>query len=199
MAANTTGPALLKGLRRASRLMYGHREVKMLGPKCDICQAGDQVPPRWWEDCTHEPYIGVRGETITTRKYEDELGPDGEPTGSRIVTGTEQTVVERPWPNFRQVSLTTRINSGQGVEKARAKGFIMPSELRSEAFPEGIADCCEFKNCFWQQDLRDYPTGRFCRPLEAAYAYEDVRGTTVEVFNMDRRQGQIDEAMVRVR
>ena len=143
-------PTKLKGLHRAGEreLGVGHREIKMLRPVCSIC-APRETPWGWWNDCTHEPYIGEKGETFTENIYEDD------PDGGRVITGTNKKVVLRPYPNFVPVPQVTRLSSGQGPEyKRRLNGFILPQELSCEAYPNGIAPCCEFYGCYYQDDLK---------------------------------------------
>lgn len=188
-------PAKLKGLHQATNreMSLGHRRKVMLRAICDVCAPNTQrAHPEWWKDCPHHPYIGTKTETVIERVYED--GPDG----SRVVTGTTTTEIERPWPNLAEVSMSLRINSGQGIEKARAKGFILPSELRDDAYPDGIAEFCEMSRCFSQEGLKTYPNGVYCRQREAAHIYEDDRGKAVEFLNMEKRSTQIDDAMARV-
>jgi len=188
-------PAKLKGMRQATgrEIELGHREVKMLRPICDVCAPNTKrVAPGWEKNCPHHPYIGTKTETVTERVYED--GPDG----TRVVTGSTSTTTERPWPNFVQIATTLRINSGQGVEKARAKGYILPTELVDDAFPDGIAPFCEMSNCFVQEGLKEYPTGTFCRAVEAAHVYEDERGVTIEFYDQGRRRDQVADAISRV-
>lgn len=186
--------AIIMGLRPATRIEWGFREVKMLRPVCDICTDGPNVPKNWYETCPHDPYIGTRVDTTTERQYETQ------DDGTRVITGTNETQIERPFPNFVGVSATTIVNSGLGVEKGRAKGFILPSEYQGPAYPEGIADCCEFRDCFVQTGLKDYRSGRFCREGEAIAAYRaEYSREAVEIHDAEIRREQIDRVRQRVK
>lgn len=193
--AGTKG-AKLKGLHRASgtEIPLGHRAVTMLRPICKVCAPNTAVaPPRWYDACPHQPYVGERGETTTVNTYEN----DDE--GGRVVTGAETKTVLRPWPNLVKIPLIQRISSGRGPEYKRVfDGFIAPEELRCEAYPEGIAPMCEFRECFWQEDLKEYSTGRFCQEAEAVIAYEDSKGIAQEVYNQEIRGDQFAASRAKV-
>lgn len=207
--------AILKGARRASRIEHGFREIKMLRP---VCPAGVIIPKGvddtvghefegectrgshaadWYTTCPHDPYVGTRTELKSERTYETNE------FGERIVTGMTTTPVERPYPNLVGVSAATINNSGQGVEKARRKGFILPEELDSPAFPDGLAAFCEFRDCFYQgPDLKQYRSGLFCREGEAIAAYQSEYAEDLgakEIHWQSRRRSQIEEVRQRVR
>ena len=187
-------PAILKGLRPAARIEFGFREIGMLRPVCKTCQSGANVAKDWYVNCEHEPYVGTRTIKTVTRRYED--GQDGE----RIVVGTDEQTVERPFPNLVKVSAAVIINSGLGVEKGRLKGYILPSELRCEAYPDGIADFCEFRDCFQQEGLVQYEHGRFCREGEAIAAYRAANGReAIEIHDGERRRDQIEAVRAKMR
>lgn len=194
----TGQPAKLRGLHRAApgQIGTGHRAVKMLRPICNICAPDtSQAAAHWWTDCPHDPYIGEKGEIITDREYATD------PSGGRYVSSESSRTVLRPWPNFVPISRVTRISSGLGPEYKRAfHGFILPSELRNEAFPNGIADCCEYWECYYQDDLQEYSTGTFCQEDESVAVYQDAIGRTVEVNNREiaADQFEADRSKVRV-
>lgn len=154
-------PAFLKNIKRTRAPRFGQRTIKMLRADCDECQTAD-APRDWMKSCTHDPYVSVREKRTQVPIY-SEPHEDGTVT----VEGVEERVAFEPWPNFVQVTLSNNINSGEGVERGRNKGYIMPEELRSPAFPHGIAAMCQFRNCFWQHDLKEYRDGTFCRADEA--------------------------------
>lgn len=160
-SVETAKPAFLKGIKRTRVARYGHRRIKMLRPDCEICDTAD-APWGWWLTCEHDPYVGVREKRIQVPIYSEPLED-----GSVVVERMEERVSWEPFPNRAQVSLANHINSGEGMERARAKGYIMPEDLRSPAYPNGIAPMCQFQNCFWQHDLREYRDGVFCREDEA--------------------------------
>jgi hypothetical protein len=180
-------PAILKENRRAreENLTYNHRQKKMLRPICDLCQEGDNVPRDWVLRCDHDPYISYREQTWLVPEYEDEV-VDGQPTGNRVVTGRVERSRTVPQPNWVMVSMTKRINGGQGDKRGFYRGFIRPSNLRNELFPEGIAECCEWGNCMWQQDLVEYEElGFYCREYEAKLAYVDEHGVGMGKHNFE--------------
>lgn len=204
----STEPAILPNLRRVqgSKLSYGHRSITMLRPSCAICQEGQNVAYGWQKNCPHDPYMGVTTQTWDEPVYVNELGTDGNPTGVTIVKEIVKKSRSVPRPNWAEISVTTRVNGGVGVAIARRKGFIRPSELRNEAFPNGIAECCEWSDCKWQQNLVEYPDGRFCREIEARYASIDIRGPGGGKHNfeighdpqsLEIRQTQLQNAVIR--
>jgi hypothetical protein len=154
-------PAKLKGLRRARNLRVGLRGITMLRPQCKDCK-GPDAPVDWYLYCPHDPYIGVREKRVEVPLYSD-IQSDG----ARIVEGMEERVTWEVWPNFAEAVVDMRVNSGNGVEKARRKGWIMLDEVRSEAFPNGIAPMCQFRSCRWQEGLVTYKNGVYCREYEA--------------------------------
>jgi hypothetical protein len=168
-------PAKLPQLRRARQLTYGQRNIKMLRPICDTCTSGANVPRDWYLTCQHDPYVGVREARRQVPIYEDAE------SGEKVVTGVEERVSFAPWPNWTEATVSKRVNSGAGEDKARAKGFIRPTELRSEAWPDGIAECCEFRGCYWQEGLKETRFGKFCRTLEAKLVGFDETGRTIEI------------------
>lgn len=172
-------PAILH-MRRATGVRFGQRSLKMLRPVCRVCQAGDNVPRDWYKICTHDPYLAVAETRVPVTVYEDIVDEKGEPTGAKKVVGIEQTAEFRVVPNWVEITLGLRVNSGKGLEMAQAKGFIQPWELRTPAFPDGIAPVCQFRECYAQ----DTPEGKkllrtrygdFCRELEARLVGFDER------------------------
>ncbi len=192
-------PAKLKDVRRARNLRNGHRRVKMLRPICDEgCQAGAEVAWDWYTSCPHDPYVGKR-QKITQVPVYSEPHEDGSVT----IQGVEDHVSWSPYPHFAEVSVSTRVNSGQGVERARRKGWIAPEELRSPLYPRGIAPMCEFKGCQWQEGLVTYRFGVFCREMEAklvGFDEHDSQGNplfgALEVMHQAKRQKQLDAVTV---
>ena len=160
--AEPVAPAKLKGMRRAQNLRVGLRGVVMLRPACDKgCQEGE-VSPDWYLACEHDPYVGVREKRVEVPIYSEPLDD-----GSVIVERMEERVSWEVWPNFAEAVVDLRVNSGRGVEKARGKGWILPQELRSPAYPNGIAEMCQFRGCRWQNGLVNYRNGTYCREVEA--------------------------------
>ena len=192
-------PARLKGARRARNLRMGHRSVKMLRPICrDGCQDGAEVPWDWYASCPHDPYVGKREKRTQVPLYSE---PHED--GSVTIQGMEERASWEPFPNFAEITVSTRVNSGQGVEKARRKGFILPEELRSPLYPRGLAPMCQFRGCQWQEGLREYRYGTFCRELEArlvAFDESDSQGDplygAMEVMREGKRQAQLDAVTV---
>ena len=193
-------PAKLKGLRRARNLRVGLRAITMLRPICrDGCQDGADVAPDWYLECPHDPYIGIREKRTQVPIYSKPLED-----GSRVLERMEERVTWETWPNFSEAMLTMRVNSGKGVERARRRGWILPEEVRSPAYPNGIAPMCQFRSCQWQEGLRNYKWGTFCREIEARMvglvAVDDATGDLIygvqEVHNMAKRQGQIERVAV---
>lgn len=166
-----TKPAIIPGLRRATiRNTRVLRRVKMLRPICATCQRGPDVPEDWWKNCTHNPYVTIAEKPVTTPVYEDL------PDGRKKLTGTETIVEWFERPNWVQITAIPRVNNASQVTQKRQRhGFIMPSELRSPEFPNGIADCCEFNNCFIQEGVKQYRWGRYCRDTEARFVGHDAR------------------------
>lgn len=192
-----TKPAKLNGLHRATEaeIPLGHREIKMLRPICAECAPNTaKAGIGWWLNCPHDPYIGERGVVETKTEYETRED------GTRIIAGTTSQTVLRPWPNYVGVALVDRINSGRGPEYKRVlNGYILPSELRCSAFPNGIADSCEFRECYWQDDLKKYVSGTFCQEVESVIAYEDAHGITQEVHNRQIRTEQFESSRAKVK
>jgi hypothetical protein len=190
-------PALIPGLRRAAiRVSAFQRRIKLLRPICATCQAGQDVPEDWWKTCDHNPYISVVEKVDRHPKYEDLEN------GKKRITGYEEIASWEERPNWTQVTLHPRINNATGVErKMRRYGFIFPEELRSPLFPDGIANCCEFSNCFVQKDLKQYIWGTYCRRVEAQLVGHDIRmsggGGALEVGvgqqAAEKQRGQLEE------
>lgn len=183
-------PAKLLGLHRASggELEHGVRDIKLLRPICHICAPEvEKAGWGWWDRCEHDPYVGEKGEFISVPVYED----DPEIPGARILVKRNERTVLRPFPNFVGVAKGRRYNNGRGPEdKSLWYGYIDPKDLRSPAYPNGIAPLCEYLNCFWQEGLKTYESGTFCQEREAILVYENERGTIPEVNNQDIRADQ---------
>lgn len=178
-------PAFLKGMRRARAPRFGQRRVKMLRPICrDGCQEGPNPAHDWYLSCPHDPYVGKREKRTQVPIYSEPLED-----GSVVLERMEERISWEAWPNFVQVTLTMMVNSGQGVEMGRAKGFILPSELRSPVYPAGLAPFCQFRNCFWQHGLTEYKVGVFCQELEARRV---AQSETLNDKNGSQRYGAIE-------
>jgi len=178
-------PAILH-MRRANSVRIGQRSLKMLRPVCAICTAGDNVPRDWYRSCTHDPYLAVAETRVPVTVYEDIVDEKGELTGAKKVVGIEQTAEFRVVPNWVEITLGTRVNSGRGLEMAQAKGFIQPEDLRTPAYPDGIAPVCQFRECYAQdtpenKKLLRTRWGDFCRGVEAKMVAADERGLVLEV------------------
>lgn len=187
--------AKLQGLHRASgsEVEHGLRDIKLLRPICHECAPEvEKAGHGWWDRCPHDPYMGTRSRFITDVDYIDEVDDAGKPTGNRIVGKSTTREVQYPWPNFVGVAKGRRYNNGHGPEdKQTWYGYITPDQLRSPAYPDGIAPVCDFRNCYWQEGLKTYDSGTFCRELEAVLVYENEVGTVPEVNNQDIRADQI--------
>lgn len=195
-------PVVLEGLPKEGPIRWGFREIKMLRPICDVCAPNTaKAKKQWWLECPHDPYVGTRTFKSVEREYADEIDDKtGEPTGARIVSGTVERAVERPWPNLVQISHSTMHNMGSSVDKARTeKGYILPSELESEAYPNGIARFCEFRECFNQKGLKRYGETFVCREEEALRIYESESGVTIELHNGKKRNEQIGKRLAEMR
>ena len=179
---------------RAGRLRPSAREIKMLAPRCDVCDEGINTPKGWAETCEHEPFVTLVPIERRQTLYEDVIGKDGKPTGTKRATGQETLVDYVVRPNWVSITLSRGVNSGRGVEKAKRKGFIMPEDVRCEAYPNGIKPRCEFSGCF-AEDIKPYKNGNYCRELEAAYVYlAEGEGRTWEVgFNAISSEKQADQ------
>ena len=198
-----TKPAILH-MRRVTSVRFGQRSLKMLRPVCRVCQVGDNIPRDWYKDCTHDPYLAVAETKVPVTVYEDIVDEKGEPTGTKKVVGVEHTVEFRVVPNWVEISLSTRVNSGRGLEMAQAKGFILPEELRTPAYPDGIAPICQFRECYAQ----DTPEGKkllrtrwgdFCREIEAKMVAVDERGNQpleVGPYVPGKRSAQLESIIV---
>ena len=173
--AEPVAQAKLKGMRRARNPRIGLRGITMLRPICQngisdpvkhpgrgTCQSGAEVAWNWYEDCPHDPYVGVR-----QNRFEVPIYSEPHEDGSRTIMEMEERVTWEPFPNFAEAVVDRRVNSGRGVERARRKGWILPEELRSPAYPNGIAPMCQFRSCRWQDGLVNYRNGTYCREMEA--------------------------------
>jgi hypothetical protein len=58
---------------------------------------------------------------------------------------------------------------------------------------------CEFRECYYQNDLKLYENGTFCQEVEAIVVYEDESGTPVEVANNQIRTDQFALSRSKVR
>ncbi len=193
-------PALLPDMPRAGiRPSQVGRRVKMLRPICATCQRGKDTPEDWWRTCTHNPYVTIAQKTSKVPVYEDLEG------GRKKLVGTDTIVEWFEQPNWVQVSATPRINHGVEVSLKRARyGFILPEEVRSPEFPDGIANCCEYRDCRIQTNLKTYRWGRFCRLLEAQLVGHDARmsggGGALEIGegpqNLEKQRAQLEEVPV---
>lgn len=181
-------PAKLAGLHRASgpELEHGIRDITLLRPICMTCAPEvEKAGWGWWNRCTHDPYVGEKGFPEQIKEYQDD------PSGGRVLIKSDVKVVLRPWPNFVKVAQGRRYNNGTGpADKMQWYGYIKPEDLRSPAYPNGIAPTCEYRECFWQEDLKVYESGTFCQEREAILVYENERGTVTEVNNSDIRADQ---------
>lgn len=198
-------PAFLKGVRRARAVRFGQRRIKMLRPICSNkektgCQDGAEVPRDWYLSCPHDPYVGRKQHMVEVPIY-SEPAEDGTVTLEEV----QQRLKWEVWPNFVQPVLSVMVNSGRGVEKGRAKGYIMPEELRSPAFPNGIAPFCQFRNCFWQHGLTEYKSGIYCSEMEAkrvalnGHANDDKNSPAygaIEVMHQGKMDAQMDRVVV---
>ena len=187
--------AKLKGVRRARNLRVGLRAVTMLRPICkDGCQDGAEVAPDWYLECEHDPYIGKREKRTQVPIYSEPLED-----GSVVLERVEERVSWDAWPNFCEAMVTLAANSGMGVEKARAKGWILPEELKSPLYPNGLAPMCQFRSCQWQEGLKEYRWGTFCREIEARLVGQnavDPQGNLIygakEIMHSGKRQAHLE-------
>lgn len=187
-------PAILEEWRRAPFMRLGIREIVMLDPRCDICQNEENAGTAWYRRCPHDPYVTVAEVPDPKPVYED----DPENSGRRRVVGMDQGVRYVTIPNTRGITLSKGSMDGLGVVNARRKGFILPSELRSESFPNGIAEACQYRDCKYQRDLKEYAIGNglrgtFCREEEAQLVWYMETGTTINVGEWNE-QARADRA-----
>jgi hypothetical protein len=171
--------------RRATRMSAHGREIKMLRPICKTCEdtAGGTKFMRsgWWNDCTHDPYIGYSELQVKENVYETD------DDGRKILTGQKTVVHPRGKPNWVSISQDAGINSGRGPDWALRRGFIFPQQLRSELFPRGIKRRCNFRECY-QEDLRHYDgVGWFCSPEEAALVMASDGEETIITVPLGRK------------
>lgn len=206
VAPTSTEPAIIPTWRSVATIRNGIRSLTMLRPVHRPCELQYEYVKGWWKHCLaagHDPYVTMIPKPSIERDWEDEI-VGGVPTGRRLVVkGTERQVMAyEPHPNVVNISISGRVNGGHGLDNARWKGFIFPSELRSPHYPNGIANTCEFHDCRQQKGLVDYPnTGRFCRREEAAIVSFDNTGQALEVGlgtkqSDDRRREQLAQAVV---
>lgn len=192
--APVVSPVILPNMRRANlRVSVVGRNPKMLRPICATCQQGQAVPEDWWKTCPHDKYTTVGYHTETVRKYEDVVDAEGSPTGQKRLLGTEEISTPYERPNWVQPANHPRIGSGVLVNKKRRRyGFIFPEELRSAEYPNGIANPCDFRDCFWQEGVKEYRWGRFCRKVEAQLVGHDLRmdggGGALEIGDTQKSQ-----------
>jgi hypothetical protein len=195
-APNPENPPAILPQNRAvmgTKLTYGHKSYTFLRPICRICQRGDNTPTNWYRTCAHDPYITYREESWMEPQFETQ------DDGTKIITGRIERVRTIPVPNWVEISSTVRINGGVGTQEARRKGFIRPSELKNELYPNGIAECCEWSDCKVQEGLKDYKYGRFHSELEAKRAALDIEGTVdgkrPEVYDQERMTRQLAQVV----
>lgn len=175
-------PAVIPSWRRGTRLGVGQRTIKMLRPICAICQGEDNVPADWAQHCEHSPYVTTVATPRKKTLYEGDRDKDGKPVGPQKIVGTETIEEYEARPNVVEVALSRRVNQGQGVRRGvMYKGYIRPDELRSPEFPDGIAPACQYRGCKYQQDLKEYRSGVFCREIEAALVQGDFDAKILEV------------------
>jgi hypothetical protein len=194
-----TGPTKLKGLRRARNLRVGLRCITMLRPICrEGCQDGAEVARDWYTDCPHDPYVGKKQNIEQVPIYSEPL-EDGSVTLLRM----EDRIKWEAWPHFVEVAVNIQVNSGQGIERGRLKGYILPEELRSPLYPQGIAPMCEFRSCRWQAGLRQYRWGTFCREIEARMvgaSATDTAGNLIygarEVMHEGKKQAHLEKVAI---
>ncbi len=174
-----TGPAIIDHWRQYPQPQYGVRSITMLRPICRECQGQENSPVGWWLSCTHDPYVTMRRVKAIANVYEGErteaqVLASGQP--ARVIR-QEEVISFSPYPNAVEIAASPKVNGGSGVRMAEGKGFILPSELRSPHFPNGIVEPCEYRACRWQQGLKSYvifedengyvTEAKFCRDQEA--------------------------------
>ncbi len=201
-AAPAGQPALIPEWRSTPRVRVGIRSLTMLRPVCRICEAGDNAPLDWYRSCRHDPYVTQVPIDEQVPEYEPEM-VNGVPTGRQLVKGMRTARRWEPRPNAVGISVSEGTNGGveTGRRHARAKGFIMPSELRSPSYPDGIRDTCQFHDCKQQQGLKRYTVGIFCREMEAQLVWHVETGKTIHVGEwspdaIQARTDQLQEAQI---
>lgn len=153
------------------------RTIKMVKPHCKECQ----WPPRdeWWVNCPHDPYVNQSTFEVTEPVFgEDEKG-------DTIVEKMVTKMKVKRTPNFTQVALNERINSGQGVKLAQKKGFKFSTELGHPPF-------CQYRDC-WEPDpkLRT-EHGDFCSKQQARLIAADANNLILEVYLPRKRRQQLE-------
>src|SRR5258706_9669616 len=93
------------------------RAAKMVRPICTDCQKGLDTPAGWYDVCEHDPYWSLAPKVIKTPRYETDED------GDMILAETQVRTKMIRVPNITEVIISVRQNDGQGVQKARNKGF----------------------------------------------------------------------------
>lgn len=183
-----TGPAEPRdiGGRRATATGYGLRSVKMLYPRCEVCQDPANIRPRWWETCSHDPYYSVTEETITEPIIE--INDQGE----REIVDRKQRIVQHRHPNLKQVAVHLRLNSGGEVPRRRAQGYIFPEEHPTEP----LKPFCQYHDCWSQSiEVRSPAYGDYCSKEQAQMVGLDYQEKPVHV-DQGKRTQQLREVVL---
>lgn len=178
--------------RTGVRLANGGRTQKMIQPVCPNSATGSGcetlVYGAWWLECEkagHNPYTQVEQvphQIPTVVETED---------GRKLITGHEEEIELVETVRTNQVSMSARINSGQGVEQKRFfHGWKLPEEL-------GYAPMCEFRNCFADNPKIETRYGKYCREEEARIVIADERHVVLEVMLPEKRQDQLEGIAIR--
>jgi hypothetical protein len=177
---------------------YQRKDANPLQQNCQL--AGG----KWWEHCEtlkHNPYVTTHTWTTTEPAFEGELDAEGKPTGRMIKTGDTTILHSSETPNFAQVAISIRINSGLGAEKAmRDKGYKRLKDV-------GYAEVCQFRNC--QKPISDRAKSRkygdYCSPEHLQLVAADQQGIMLHLVGTglegplhervaDKREKQLREA-----
>lgn len=145
------------------------RMIKMVRPSCPVptdvnhpdfdaevipCNKLHRGKRGWWEHCEEAGHNPY---------FHDERG--------------------KSMPNVAQVAQLLRINSGMGVQKAKAKGFKLLTEV-------GYEPVCEYRNCYRPVEVKTV-YGDFCSERQAKLIAVDVENIDLEVhpdLRMDREK-----------
>lgn len=173
------------------------REIKMLRPICAICE--EQVggvkflAPNWFEDCPHDPYVGVRERRVTQPIYEP-VDPE-DPDGPKRITGMDTIVSTEPVPNWVSITHGGGVNKGRGVDRMLRRGYIFPQQLKSPIWPNGLKRRCQFRECY-AEDLTKYVNGWFCRKEEAQLVMVSDNEETWEVGQFSTRSDKLQRGQL---
>lgn len=159
----------------------GARTVKMVEPRCNICQP-IYNHPLWWKLCPEDHDKYFTHSEVEVPKRQVEVGEDG----VRRIIGSTTELVDKRELNVTQIPMTARVNSGKSMEDAVYHGCVTMEEL-------GYKHTCEYQNCFAQPDeLIITPYGTFCSVSQAQLVGADEEEVVLEVHDQKKRKAQLN-------